>query len=162
MLIPEGTRVPAWAYLDVTVNDTFDPVTAMSVSNPELESTPVSPPSTSTSMSTSITTETSSQTPSNTVVPVPASTHNTVPAIVGGVVGCVLGLGVLSLIAFIFIKRKRNQTGQEKGYGDIPSPTSLPQSATYATWSPPPQFRGEDNNPLTRDALPVARSGSTQ
>jgi hypothetical protein len=160
MLIPEGTRVPAWAYLDVTANDGFDPTAAHAVSNPELESTPLSP--TSTITSTSITTETSGNTSSTTVPTPPARASNSVPAIVGGVVGCILGLGVLGLIAFIFIKQKHKQSGQGKGYGDIPSPTSLPQSATYATWSPPPQFRGEDNNALTRDALPVARSGSTQ
>jgi hypothetical protein len=153
MLIPEGTRVPAWAYLDVTLNDTFDPVAAIAVSSPELESIPVSVPS-STITSSSITTEKLTKTSSTTFLTL-TRRDTRVSVIVGGVVGCIMALGIFGVIVFIVMGRREIQKDEKKRYRDIVSPTSLPRSATYATWSYPPRFRGEDNNP-------VMGSGSTQ
>ncbi|PVF99557.1 hypothetical protein CPB86DRAFT_289726 [Serendipita vermifera] len=129
--IPFGTAVPAWAYLDITMDDSFNPTDAKAMMYTP-ESTP--PP-------------TSSIRASNTV----HSDGDHVPIIVGGVVGCILGLGILSLLALFIQKRYNSQTSREVTPYTIVSQMP-PDAPLYTPWSPPPpQFSTVDPTQVRRD-----------
>lgn len=95
--IPAGTRVPHWAYLDVSVADTWNATTAQSAGD-----TPEGTPSTSSSTSTSSTAAPSSSTSSTSN----KSSSNT-GAIAGGVVGGILGGTLLVGLIFWYTRRRR-------------------------------------------------------
>ncbi|KAN0134212.1 hypothetical protein V8E53_007984 [Lactarius tabidus] len=95
--IPAGTRVPHWAYLDVSVADTFNATAAQSAGD-----TPEGTPSTGSSTSTSSTAAPSSSTSSSSN----KSSSNS-GAIAGGVVGAILGLALLVGLAFWYTRRRQ-------------------------------------------------------
>ncbi|CCA70038.1 hypothetical protein PIIN_03978 [Serendipita indica DSM 11827] len=117
--VPSGTAIPAWAFLNITVLDRFTAGAAQAlVGQPDLtigtpQSTISSSQTTSsgsptTQPSSSSSTESSTPTSSQ---PQPSSKDDT-PAIVGGVVGGVVGLGLIVCL-FIFLM-KHNQTIKAK------------------------------------------------
>jgi hypothetical protein len=158
-LIPDGTTVPAWAYLNITESDIFNPADAIALlSSPESTPAVLTPSATSTNTTTtetaSIISSASSDATSTGDPPDP------LPAVIGSVVGCVVAIGVLGLIAFFVLKRKHNRSNQNIVYAGAqsPSPTLLPQSASYVPCSPPPRFHEEDNNPISRGSLSITGS----
>ncbi|KAF8237709.1 hypothetical protein L208DRAFT_1388882 [Tricholoma matsutake] len=95
--IPSDTKVPHWAYLNVTSSDEFQPAAANAVTNAP-ESTHISTSATSTS--TSSTTSAGSSSSSSNVGP-----------IVGGVLGAFVGLGLIAGLLFWWMRgRNRRQT----------------------------------------------------
>ncbi|RPD69423.1 hypothetical protein L226DRAFT_575588 [Lentinus tigrinus ALCF2SS1-7] len=122
--IPGGTAVPAWAYLDVVKNGTFnvDAAEALASTDPPESTAPVlsststsatptssssvtasgSPPSESSSTSSSEHTSPASPPPST-------SSHSNVGAIVGGVIGGIGGALIIGAAIF-FGLRHRNKT----------------------------------------------------
>ncbi|KAH7889385.1 hypothetical protein F5I97DRAFT_1843920 [Phlebopus sp. FC_14] len=121
MDIPSGTAVPHWAYLDVTVADTFNVTQAqLTGDGPESTATRVqstgSVPSSTGSVPASVT---------NTL-PSPAATtatsgskNSNVGAIAGGVVGGVVGLAaIVGALAYFFVKKRRSQTPPSAAFSD--------------------------------------------
>jgi hypothetical protein len=99
--IPAGTRVPHWAYLDVSVADTWNATAAQSAGDK-----PEGTPSTGSSTSTS-----STAAPSSSTVTTSSSSSNksssNAGAIAGGVVGGVLGVTLLVGLAIWYTRRRR-------------------------------------------------------
>jgi hypothetical protein len=76
-----------------------------------------------------------------------AASSKHVSAIVGGVVGCLLVLGVLGFLAFFLRRRYNNRhTRQEMSHANIYSPSANedPQPVAIIPWTPPPQFYSVD------------------
>ncbi|KIL68697.1 hypothetical protein M378DRAFT_157795 [Amanita muscaria Koide BX008] len=106
--IPHSTRVPHWAYLDVSVNDTFDFNAASNAGGPESAQSPA--PSSAGSLSN--------------------SSPNTV-AIVSGVVGGCLGLTLIIGLSIFGYRRRRTRKRRARiaalreGPGILASPPPL-------------------------------------
>ncbi|KAJ3016881.1 hypothetical protein NUW54_g710 [Trametes sanguinea] len=114
--IPSGTSVPAWAYIDVSKEGTFDPNAAQALASSDVpDSTALSNGPTS---STGLNTLPPDATPTGIDSPEPTSdgsnstSSSTKPvnigAIVGGVVGGVVGLLAIGLTIFFALRHKRN------------------------------------------------------
>ncbi|QRV76483.1 hypothetical protein RhiJN_04498 [Ceratobasidium sp. AG-Ba] len=97
--LPDGTAVPSWAYLDFTQQDSFQVTQAQQYASNN------APPESAS---------------------VPGQLQTSAGAIAGGVVGGVLGLALLGLIAFILIRKKKQQTNlaPSEKYGDHTQPDS--------------------------------------
>ncbi|KAI0771928.1 hypothetical protein BD413DRAFT_547077 [Trametes elegans] len=132
--IPGGTAVPAWAYIDVIANDTFNPVVARAVAEQgidhslcicpraqthrnqgAIESTATSNGPTATSLASapgvSQTAAGAPQSPDgNNTDGSPSSSKSStdIGAIVGGAVGGVVGVVGIGLAVFFWLRRKRN------------------------------------------------------
>ncbi|KAM5540811.1 hypothetical protein V8D89_005455 [Ganoderma adspersum] len=114
--IPSGTAIPAWAYLDVRVNGTFDPTAAEAVAAQNLpESTALPAPSQTLSASTN-----NHGSPSTvrggTISSAPTaagdnsssgSKRTNAGAIAGGVVGGLAGVALIAAAVFVLRKRSR-------------------------------------------------------
>jgi len=113
--LPQGTAVPHWAYFNVTsaTNQTYDQATMIAL-GPNPEETP--PPASTLSISS--TSRTSSGTGTSTALPVPTSDSSNngpnVAAIVGGVVGSIVPLTILAVVAFFYMRHRRQQQAQPK------------------------------------------------
>lgn len=128
--IPEGVRVPAWAYLDVKTSDVFDQFIAQDFVN-ATESTaipaPASTPIQTTEESTPI--AASTEAPSSSVAEAPvqtplteeeeeakkAATYAYANKVAGAVVGAILGSIPIAVIAFVLIRRRRRAHGSDSG-----------------------------------------------
>ncbi|KAJ4487759.1 hypothetical protein J3R30DRAFT_844258 [Lentinula aciculospora] len=124
--IPDGLRVPAYAYLDVETQDTFDANAAMQDAN-ATESTAL--PSTTSKISSTQSSTTTSQTSS-----AQASTSSTASAsdsittqsnprsnaIGGGIVGGILGLALLFLLvgSLLGLRRRRHSRALRRACSD--------------------------------------------
>ncbi|OSC98743.1 hypothetical protein PYCCODRAFT_1470880 [Trametes coccinea BRFM310] len=139
--IPSGTSVPAWAYIDVSKEGTFNPTAAQAVASSDaLDSTALSNGPTS---GTALSTTPPDATPTDVGSPEPtadgsnssSSTKKSINigAIVGGVVGGVVGLLAIGLTIFFALRHKRNAArntptgpldltaGEHGRYGDKPA-----------------------------------------
>jgi hypothetical protein len=99
MDIPRGTSVPAWAYLNVTLSDTWDPASV----NASIASD--APDSTATGAQ-----STFNPSASSTSTPAPARTakKSNTGVIVGATVGGVVGVGIIAaLISFFVVRNKQ-------------------------------------------------------
>ncbi|KAI0356569.1 hypothetical protein OH77DRAFT_1423500 [Trametes cingulata] len=112
--IPVGTAVPAWAYLDITTTNRFDPVAAEALVNQGApESTPSSNSPTAGTVLTNAPSATSTaigapQSPdSNTDSPSSSKKSNNLGAIVGGAVSGGVGLIAIGLVLFFWLRRRR-------------------------------------------------------
>ncbi|KAI0767134.1 hypothetical protein C8Q74DRAFT_1369974 [Fomes fomentarius] len=149
--IPSGTAVPAWAYLDVIASSTFDPDAALEVAKKDLpESTGFrAPSSTSTTASVSPSdTTASSSTPQITIVSDSSSSSKMpdVKAIVGGVVGAVLGLNALGIAAFLYLRFRGSSKDTSAG--------SLDTAVHHTAGDYLPQVGYQDKSLLDRDPHP--------
>lgn len=126
--IPAGTRVPNWAYLNVTSG--FDPVAAQN--NGDLpESTAVNVQSTttvtySTTLSASLTSVYTSSTSLSatatglSTTSASSSTSSNIGAIAGGAVGAILGAAaIIGLLIWFLVKRRRSSTTPSPAFSDI-------------------------------------------
>ncbi|KAF8883240.1 hypothetical protein BD779DRAFT_878981 [Infundibulicybe gibba] len=131
--IPPGTRVPHYAFENVTLNDAFDVSTAEADAG-EPESTALPTP-----------TNTGNSGPSSGAQP-PGKNKNNAGAIVGGVVGGVVFLVVVAGLAFWWTRRRRAQ------HTPIPSSASsghvVPMSYNY-TSSTTPKIYDPSDPPLS-------------
>ncbi|KAI0259719.1 hypothetical protein BC834DRAFT_603554 [Gloeopeniophorella convolvens] len=110
--IPSGTRVPHWAYLNVTVTDTWNAAQASQAG--DLPEAVASPESTVSSAATETPVSSSSAKPSST-----GHGSNT-GAIAGGVVGGVVGLGlVLGVGGWLLMKRRGTHVRSHKVNSDM-------------------------------------------
>ncbi|THH17527.1 hypothetical protein EW146_g3301 [Bondarzewia mesenterica] len=126
--IPSGTRVPGWAYLNVTKADIWNNTIAFeSAALPESSATggPTTiNPSASQTSSVSVTATSST---SSSAVSSPqnasSSSHSHAGAIAGGVVGGVVGAALLAgLVAFLAIRHRRSRVPPSATYGGGPPP----------------------------------------
>ncbi|KAM5540812.1 hypothetical protein V8D89_005456 [Ganoderma adspersum] len=121
--IPSGTTITAWAYLDVRVNNTFDPAAAEAVAaqnlpessaQPAPSTTQTSEPSTGTPTSPSTTTGgIANDTPTATGDTSSSSSEkkSNTGAIAGGVVGGVAGLALVCAAVFFALKLRSSRSG---------------------------------------------------
>ncbi|KAM5537640.1 hypothetical protein V8D89_008718 [Ganoderma adspersum] len=124
--VPGGTAIPAWAFLDVTMNSTFnvdaakalaeqDPpdvtdVTSSSAFASQSSSGSAPPsPSTASSPASSTTTPPTSTTSGTSTTNSSAHGNNPVP-LVGGIVGGILGLLLIGTLALFIVLRHRRRT----------------------------------------------------
>jgi len=151
--IAQGTAVPHWAYYNVTSspNETWSQTVAISV-GPDPEATPKAINTATSSVSGHSTiTKTSSGNGSG-----PTSDTNTkggtnVAAIVGGVVGTVVPLTILAIVAFLWTRRRRQQT-QQPQMVPMPMPDDDPYKQRPISYGTPPitNFTPYDpSNPAT-------------
>jgi hypothetical protein len=121
--IPASTKIPHWAYLDVSISGTFDPDAAFNVSNAPESSRPPTPSSTGFSATSSTSTSNS-----------PSSHPSHAGAIAGAVVGGIVGLALVAgAVIFYYQKRTTERSpGLVHGYNNTRS-----ASPTIFTRSPP-------------------------
>ncbi|KIM45559.1 hypothetical protein M413DRAFT_442230 [Hebeloma cylindrosporum] len=112
--IPSGISVPHWAYLDVTVANTFDYTLAQAAGGSDSIAIPqaTSTPSTRSSSSTSKT---------------------NVGAIAGGVVGGVAGLALIAGLVFWLLRRRKNASSQPTPGIYDPQPLTSAEKPVMAT-----------------------------
>jgi hypothetical protein len=151
--LPVGVKVPAYAYLNVSISGTFNATLAYSVTGTESSR----PPSSNTQSPTQSSTSTSTSTA------VAASATNT-PAIIGGAVGGVIGLGLIAtLIIFLVLRSKRkshqsvdyNSTLQQQQTPNMAFTPNTTTSLLHSTMSPPPGSPGMLYNPNDPSTYPV-------
>ncbi|KAJ1311387.1 hypothetical protein OPQ81_009879 [Rhizoctonia solani] len=118
--IPSGVLVPNWAYYDFTVSGVFNAVIASQQTGPESSAVAATPTgsSASTTGAPRTTTTTAATSTSVTSGGDSKSGGSNTGAIVGGVVGGVLGIALIAVIAFIVLrKNKQNKnTGAPSQY----------------------------------------------
>ncbi|TFY82206.1 hypothetical protein EWM64_g1800 [Hericium alpestre] len=113
-LIPGGTRIPQWAFQNVTTSDLWNNVTAFQVGD-GTESTATGGPTGSSSGSVSSPAPTSSETNG----PEGGASHHSshAGAIAGGVVGGVIGLALLTGAGiFFWLRHRRSQVPPSAAY----------------------------------------------
>ncbi|RPD61860.1 hypothetical protein L226DRAFT_535239 [Lentinus tigrinus ALCF2SS1-7] len=159
--IPLGTAVPAWAYLDITRNGTFNPDAAEAIANqnkPDTTAT-VSVISSSSSSISSPTAPASTTGGANGSSPSgsagqssAASSKSDVGPIVGGVVGGVVGAIAIGLGIFFFLRHRRNQAKSQPTGPVEPAGGSEAQYAQYAQY-PHPQYPAYDEKSPTQEVI---------
>ncbi|EPQ58044.1 hypothetical protein GLOTRDRAFT_98772 [Gloeophyllum trabeum ATCC 11539] len=130
--IPSGTKVPAWAYLNVS-NDLWDYLSAQAdLSAPESTAT-VQKSTGSVAPSTANPSSTSSSVPSGGAT----SSHNSnTGAIAGGVVGGVVGLAIIGGLIAFFVMRSRRRS-QPKAASAMFEQRPMSAATTEYTAVPP-------------------------
>ncbi|KAL5641240.1 hypothetical protein ACGC1H_001653 [Rhizoctonia solani] len=136
--VPSGVLVPHWAYYDFTLSGVFNAVIASQQTGPESSavaaatSTGSSVPATGVSRTTKGTAATSTSLP---ISDDSQSSGSNTGAIVGGVVGSIVGIALIAVIAFIVIrKNKQNKnpaTENQYNQGHY-NPSIAPQPGTGA------------------------------
>ncbi|KAI0751428.1 hypothetical protein C8Q80DRAFT_1119204 [Daedaleopsis nitida] len=140
--IPADTAVPAWAYLDITQVNTFDPAAAQALANqgaPESTAT-VTPSSTATSNTATPTSSDSSQgapKSGNGDTSGGSKKSISIGPIVGGVVGGVVALIAIGLAVFFFLRHRRSKAKHTVPTGPLDSTTG---GAQYAQYTQYPQY----------------------
>ena len=108
--INSATAVPAWAYMDVITPDWFNAQNASLLSN--LPESTVGNNEVSTSSSTSpLTTSTEIQVSASVG---PSNESSNTPAIIGGTVGGVLGLGLIAALVLYLLKQEKNKKNRRQ------------------------------------------------
>ncbi|KAG1754638.1 hypothetical protein EDB19DRAFT_1667459 [Suillus lakei] len=131
--IPTGTKVPNWAYLNLTTG-TFDAAAAQADGDlPESTATSIqSTGSVTFSSSVSASATGSAATGSSTTSP-SNSTSSNAGAIAGGVVGGIVGAAaIIGLATWFFVKRRRSATAPSAAFSDIGGGPGYTQSV-YST-----------------------------
>lgn len=171
-VIPSGTKVPHYAYLDVTVADEFDPVAAKAAGDAP-ESTGIAIPSISFPSISIPDLATSTSFGFPTTVPHTSgssSTHKSsnAGAIAGGVIGGLLGLALVAALAFWLSRRNRNKTAPSAmvntGYAAPGQPMSPPPMSFNTTTTGPSRLY-DPSDPTTFPtplAPPSVMTGSDQ
>ncbi|KAI1792840.1 hypothetical protein LXA43DRAFT_1093129 [Ganoderma leucocontextum] len=122
--IPSSTAIPAWAYLDITGNNTFSAAAAQAIAS---QNSPDSTAPATASQTGSASSLTAPPTATGSSNGAPTSGDNSdsgskkksnVGPIVGGVVGGIAGLALIGLAAF-FILRSRRNPGQNQPTGPV-------------------------------------------
>ncbi|KAG6851264.1 hypothetical protein H0H93_011700 [Arthromyces matolae] len=157
--IPSGTRVPHYAYLDPTPDDTFNVTAATQVVVLDAPESTAPPQTTGTSTSIiapSVTPSTKSSKSSSKAGP-----------IAGGVVGGVVALALIAALVFWWTRRHRSRTAPsaEANYNAVqptspPPMTSTPQPAFPAAMPTPRLY--DPSDPSTYPAATTDYTGSTQ
>ncbi|TFK93939.1 hypothetical protein K466DRAFT_658224 [Polyporus arcularius HHB13444] len=161
--IPLGTAVPAWAYMDITRNGTFNPDAAEAIANqnkpdatatisvisagPTSSFSSLSLPPTSTSHGASGSGSTGAPSKSGSG----SSKSSNVGPIVGGVVGGVVGALAIGLGIFFFLRhrQRRNKATSLPTTGPLDVAGGPAQYAQYAAY---PAY-GEGEKALTQEVL---------
>ncbi|KZP19547.1 hypothetical protein FIBSPDRAFT_955424 [Athelia psychrophila] len=175
--IPDGTGFPAWAYLDVTVQDQFSPTDADNTYNSGAsESTPPglgTPSSTSvvvTSTATSKTGSTFSNSPTSTGSSAASSESPgkkaNIAAIAGGTVGgLVLVSALAGLVACWLVRRRKSDDIREPLEGSGQRENTYVETPPNAYWPPVSyerdSFYGDSNASDSYIATPDSRGASS-
>ncbi|PIL35110.1 hypothetical protein GSI_02898 [Ganoderma sinense ZZ0214-1] len=162
--IPSGTAIPAWAYLDVRVNNTFDPAAAEAVAAQDLPESSASPGPTS-SLSTTQTSESESTTGTSTASytyltdgsasGTPSATSNASSSesgskksnagpIAGGVVGGIAGVALIGAAVFFIPRLRSRHGGAPQGSWEQSPVTSAPSIRRFYDPNNPRTFPDHD------------------
>ncbi|EJF62913.1 hypothetical protein BD309DRAFT_957603 [Dichomitus squalens] len=161
--IPVGTAVPAWAYLDITTNNTFNPVQAEAVAAQNVPESTASGTPSSTSNGATLTappTETSSSdgapnSGSNSNSGTSSKKSNVGP-IVGGVVGGIGGLALIGLVLFFILRHRRNaRENQPTGPIDLTAGGDYGQYAQYGNTYGEAQYAEKSPGAVPDSAQPL-------
>lgn len=139
--IPSGTRVPHYAYLNPTVDDTFNITAAMDAS------VLAAPESTAVPQSTGGST-TSTRSPSAGPTSSASSGSSKAGPIAGGVVGGVVGLALIAALVFWWTRRRRSRTAPSSEVNAFaptpapvdPTPMSYHDAASPSSAMPSPKL----------------------
>jgi hypothetical protein len=168
--IAQGTAVPRWAYFDVTTlpGQNWTEANAMAVGrNPEELPKQINTVATGSSSSGRNTiSRTSSGSPGST------GTTNTnggtnVGAIVGGVVGTVVPLTILAIVAFLYVRNRKQKAAAAQSTG-MPHPDDDPYKHRPISYGPPMpspplvQYDPSDPSTFPPQSPPVSVTYTTQ
>ncbi|KAI1788869.1 hypothetical protein LXA43DRAFT_609760 [Ganoderma leucocontextum] len=138
--IPSGTAIPAWAYLDVRINNTFDPAAAQAVAAQDLPESTAPAAASQTSLSTG--TDGNIGAPTATGGDPSSSSKKTsnAGAIVGGVVGGIAGLALISLAVAFILRYRRSHSDSAPGgkHGQQPESPYTNYSTSAPAWEKSP------------------------
>ncbi|KAI0722970.1 hypothetical protein C8Q76DRAFT_783023 [Earliella scabrosa] len=155
-VIPAGTAIPAWAYLDITGNNTFDPGAARAIAAQNVpESTASVKPSSTGSELTAPPAETNDAPQSGGGT---SKSSVNVAAIVGGVVGGVVGVIAIGLAVFFFLRYRRNREVHQQPTGPLDLTAGSGGYAQYPLYNEYPQY-GE-KSPSQEVAQPLMSNHS--
>ncbi|KAI0721814.1 hypothetical protein C8T65DRAFT_629280 [Cerioporus squamosus] len=160
--IPLGTAVPAWAYIDVTRNGTFNPDAAEAIANLDKPDTTATisvvsagPSSTSSTRPPSSTGHGASGSGSTGLPSQGGSSSgkSNIGPIVGGVVGGVLGALAIGLGIFFFLRHRRNKSKSHPPTG--PLDLAGGGEVQYAQYPQYPQYPayGEGEKSPTQEVM---------
>lgn len=159
--IPSGTSIPAWAYLDITDNNTFNPSAAQAVASQHAPDSTAPATASQTGGASSLTAPPSA-TGSSGSNGAPTSGENSgsssksksnVGAIVGGVVGGIAGLALIGIIVFFILRSRRNAVqNQPTGPVDLTANGNYGQyPAQYANYGGDMQYGEKSPVPAQSD-----------
>jgi len=166
--IPNATKIPSWAYLDVVPSDQFLPAAAQAVAGgPESTSIPSST-SAAASSSRSSSTSTSVPTTSGSGSSSSSQSSNT-GAIAGGVVGGIVGLALIAALVFWWTRRRRAQPTSSALVDYMPAPmTESAASPSGVSFNQTTPFGGapspklyDPSDPSTFPSSPAASTTYT-
>ncbi|PIL36824.1 hypothetical protein GSI_00514 [Ganoderma sinense ZZ0214-1] len=112
--IPSGTSIPAWAYLDITTNNTFNPAAAQAVASQNAPDSTAPSTASQTAGATSLTAAPSATSGSNGAPSTGQNSGSTskkssnVGPIVGGVVGGIAAIVLIGVVVFFVLRSRRN------------------------------------------------------
>ncbi|KAG2153719.1 uncharacterized protein EDB93DRAFT_1248627 [Suillus bovinus] len=138
-IIPTGTAVPNWAYLDVVTSNIFN-ATAAQLDGDLPESNATTPLSTASASTTSAFTTSVSKLTTSTESSTPNSKSSNVGATAGGVVGGIVAVGVIAgLATWFFIRRRRSHRTASADFSQpqMTQPPRIYDPADPSTFPPP-------------------------
>jgi len=135
--IPTETVVPTWAYLNVTMNNTFDPWAALGEYTKSQSTAKLSTTSASSSSSSSIT---ATPSPTQTLPPSPSHFGVIGGSVVGGFVAAVAILLLIAAYLNRYHRNRRTPSWESESTGLIDgtpkSPQPVGQASLYSMYSP--------------------------
>ncbi|KAM5535702.1 hypothetical protein V8D89_010689 [Ganoderma adspersum] len=146
--IPAGTSIPAWAYLDITANNTFNPSAAQAVASQNAPDSTAPSTASQTAIATSLTAPPSATGSSNGAPTTSQSSGSStkkssnIGPIVGGVVGGIAALVIIGVVVFFVLRSRRNAAGtQPTGPVDLTANGNYGQyQQQYANYPPDMQY----------------------
>ncbi|KDQ60966.1 hypothetical protein JAAARDRAFT_31964 [Jaapia argillacea MUCL 33604] len=160
--IPLGTAVPAWAYLDVTKADIFDPAAAEALNAPESTATSSKPTGSLTSSGPSSGTASSTTTGPPSSTSTAAGKKSNTGAIAGGVVAgvVVLALIVAGVAFYLMRKRRADRNAPSAMYGVQPPMSDAGYSNPPYIQQPAPMTPSKYYDPSDPSTFPPSPVGS--
>ncbi|KAI0253447.1 hypothetical protein BJV78DRAFT_210424 [Lactifluus subvellereus] len=117
--IPAGTRVPHWAYLDITTTDTWNDTAAKTAGDSPEGTAPTVPTATA---------------------PRGSGSNRNKSGIVGGVVGGIVGAALLSASVLWYLRRRRRRAEARSSMNDAPHMAEASGLSDPGTFTPPLKF----------------------
>ncbi|KAI9455011.1 hypothetical protein BJY52DRAFT_366538 [Lactarius psammicola] len=131
--VPDGTRVPRWAYIDTSIGDSWNISEArLAGDSPEVTGTSSIVPTSTIRVSQSTLTPSGSESGSSSTSTSTSQSSSNAGAIAGGVVGGIIGVALIAgVVAWFVIRRRRARSAPSTAYmsgqgGEMDQPMPYP------------------------------------